>query len=233
MTYRYKKIVDENSAFTSFLEKNNVQYIHNLYTIQENERIIIARDLHDSIGQKLSVIKMIISEITTSTNHKSSEEIELAKQLVDETVREVRSISYNLLPTELRFGLIDAIEGIAKNINAIENTQVEIVIDENLRNLIITKDKEISIFRIVQEILNNILKHAVATKITIHIYHNNSNLQFFIKDNGKGFNVQSIGKSKGIGWQNIFARIKMINGTINIGSEIISGTHIELHIPFQ
>ena len=232
MSYRYKKIVEENTAFNKFLEKNNVQYISNLYTIQENERIRIARDLHDSIGQKLSVIKMMLSTLSTHEHEKQfSEEIALAKQLVDETVTEVRNISHNLLPQELRFGLYDALLRLAKDINTSEKIIVEIEIGDAIKSIVISKDKEIAIFRIIQEILNNILKHAAATKIILTINFKNNEIYFSIKDNGKGFSAKSIEKSNGIGWKNIFARIKTINGSIDIYSENISGTEINFNIP--
>lgn len=232
MSYRYKIIVDENTAFNNFLEKNNVQYISNLYTIQENERIRIARDLHDSIGQKLSVIKMMLSTVAMQEQNKTSnEEIELATQLVDETIQETRNISHNLLPTELRFGLVDAIKRIADEINKAGNTTIEVAIDSQVKNIAFSKEKEIAIFRIVQEVFSNILKHAAATKVSFQIEWKAQQLHFTIKDNGRGFNVKNIGKSSGIGWQNIFARIKMMNGTISIQSENITGTIIQFTIP--
>lgn len=232
MSYWYKIIIEENTAFNKFLEKNNVAYISNLYTIQEHERIRIARDLHDSIGQKLSVIKMMLSTLSTHEQHNtSSEEINLAKQLVDETVQEIRNISHNLLPQELRFGLYDAILHITNEINATEKLHVEIETNGETKNVAISKDKEIAIFRIVQEVLNNILKHADATKIILAINFKHNEIHFSIKDNGKGFSVKNIGKSSGIGWQNIFARIKMMNGNIHINSENASGTQINFNIP--
>lgn len=232
MSYLYKKIVDENTAFNNFLEKNNTQYISNLYTIQENERIRIARDLHDSLGQKLSVIKMMLSSISVHEQDKASkEEIELAKKLVDETINEARNISHNLLPNELRFGLADAIMRIANDINTAGATEIEVDIHEEAKTISLSKDKEIAIFRIVQEILSNILKHATATKIVLSIDFKNNELHFSIKDNGKGLSMKTVKKSTGIGWQNVFARIKMMSGSISIQSENITGTIIKFTIP--
>ncbi len=232
MSYLYKKIVDENTAFNNFLEKNNIHYISNLYTIQENERIRIARDLHDSLGQKLSVIKMMLSSVTVQEQDKASkEEIELAKKLVDETIQEARNISHNLLPNELRFGLADAIMRIANDINIAGTTEIEVDIPEGVKKLSLPKDKEIAIFRIIQEILNNVLKHAAATKIIFRIDYRNNALHFLVKDNGKGLSMKTVEKSTGIGWQNIFARIKMMNASFNIQSESITGTVIQFSIP--
>lgn len=88
-----------------------------------------------------------------------------------------------------------------------------------------------SIYRIVQEVLNNMVKHADANYINIRILEHEKFLVIQIKDDGKGFNTDNISESKGMGWKNIQARVKMLNGKLEITSEKLTGTEIEISIP--
>ncbi len=231
MGYRYKKMEEESKQLALFLENNNTDVISNLYTIQENERIRIARDLHDSIGQKLSVIKMMLSNLPPELIINAKDEIDLANQMVNEAVHEVRVISHNLIPQEVLLGLIPAIELIVQRMNEAKKTLIDVDVSESVRHLKFDKQKEIAIFRIVQEILNNMMKHAESSNIEIQIRSKKNRLFILIKDNGKGFDVADIQKAEGIGWKNIFARTKMMGGKVDIQSQINKGTQIEIEMP--
>lgn len=193
---------------------------------EQQERIRIARDLHDSIGQMLSVVQMNLSTLDASnpvTTH--------TQQLVDKTITEVRNISHNLIPEELNFGLFNALEDMARKINESGGTQIVMNIPEEISNLQLARQNELSIYRIVQEVLNNMIKHANATLITLDILRNENSLNLMIKDNGKGFDTTAIHESKGIGWKNISARVHLLNGDLHVRSERLSGTTIEISIP--
>lgn len=196
-----------------------------LFDGEQNERIRIARDLHDSVGQMLSLTKMNLSSLP-----KTSESQNL-QNLVDKTIEEVRNISHNLIPEELNFGIIPALENLAEKINASEKTKMEINIPKEIRQLKFQKQNELSIYRIVQEVVGNMIKHAEANLISISISKLQNSLVINIKDNGKGLEKNAIENSKGIGWKNINARIRLLDGKIKIESEKLIGTQIEITLP--
>lgn len=196
-----------------------------LFDGEQNERIRIARELHDSVGQMLSLMKMNISAQEKNT------ESEKIQNLIDKTISEVRTISHNLIPEELNFGLLPALENLADKINATNKTKMEIEIADKVKSVKFQQQNELSIYRIIQELLNNITKHAEATVIQLSIKSPGKNVVFNIRDNGKGLDVDSISNTSGIGWKNINARIRMMEGNIKVESEAFSGTQIEITLP--
>ena len=200
-----------------------------LFEGEQKERIRIARDLHDSIGQMLSVIKMNISVLQPQDAEVPA--VNNALNLVDKTINEVRHISHNLIPEGLNFGLFAALEDLCQKVNLAGGTEVMLNVPEDIRQYQFAKPNELSIYRIVQEVLNNMMKHAQATHIDIDIVQKESNLTLSIKDNGKGFDTSKIDESKGIGWKNIAARVNLLDGKMQVQSEQLKGTQIEIFIP--
>lgn len=196
-----------------------------LFEGEQNERIRIARDLHDSVGQMLSLIKMNLS------SQEQNLENEKVQNLVDKTISEVRTISHNLIPEELNFGIIPALENLADKVNSSSSTKMEIDIPDEIRTLEFQRQNELSIYRIVQEVVNNMIKHADATSVNLLIKKTENILIINIRDNGKGLDNNSISNSSGIGWKNINARVHMMDGKIKIESEKLAGTQIEITLP--
>jgi len=196
-----------------------------LFEGEQNERIRIARDLHDSVGQMLSLVKMNLS------SQEQTSENENIQNLVDNTISEVRNISHNLIPEELNFGIFPALENLADKINSSSTTKMEIDIPEKIKALKFQKQNELSIYRIVQEVVNNMIKHADASSINLSIKKLENSIIINIKDNGKGLDNSSISQSSGIGWKNINARVHMMDGKIKIESEKLAGTQIEITLP--
>jgi two-component system NarL family sensor kinase len=200
-----------------------------LFEGEQNERIRIARDLHDSIGQMLSVVKMNVS--TLQYQFPDNQTTMGTLDLVDKTIGEVRTISHNLLPEALNFGLFSGLEEMADKINASGSTKVLLEVPEQVRKHQFNKQSELSIYRIVQEVLSNMVKHAEATQINLDVYSTATGLIINIKDNGKGFDPEQIRESKGLGWKNIFARVNLLDGKMQVQSEKLTGTQIEITIP--
>lgn len=199
-----------------------------LFEGEQQERIRIARDLHDSIGQMLSVVKMNLSNL----QHQQPENAvaDRTAQLVDHAIDEVRHISHNLIPEELNFGLFNAIEELCDKISA-GGTLTTLKVPNHIKNYPFSKQNELSIYRIVQEVLHNMVKHAQATKIEIDVVDKVQSFSIAIRDNGQGFDPKSLKQSKGIGWKNISARVNLLNGRLRIHSERLSGTQIEITLP--
>ena len=209
-------------------EEKNIRF-RTVIDTQENERKRIAQDLHDGLGQVLSVIKMYISELQDMIKPvEGSDEEDLISNsilLLDSSVEDVRSISHNLMPSALiKLGVISAIKEMALKINKTE--QLIVSFNTNISKANLDDSVEIIVYRIIQEIVNNIIKHAEAENITIEVLEKGGVYFLQIKDDGKGFSNDDLTKGSGIGWKNIYSRIEMLNAEISINTSIGSGSEI-------
>ena len=186
---------------------------------QEQERARIAKELHDGIVQDLTVLKMEMSNL-----NQESESI----NKLDKITKEVRELSYQMMPVTLReMGLISAIEellhrSLSKNGIAFELEHFNY--QERLSDKI-----EVSVYRICQELLNNVLKHAGASRVSVMIRKSETQLTFIFEDNGKGFDTET--SKKGIGLESLNSRIAFLNGNLEIDSSKQKGTTAFIRIP--
>ncbi|MCB9360853.1 MAG: tetratricopeptide repeat protein [Flavobacteriales bacterium] len=198
---------------------------------EEKERIRIAKELHDGLGQLLSTAKLNVASLEGNVDKEDEILVKNASDLIDNAVKEVRSISHNMMPVALtQLGLISAIKELTNKMNdsGLLNVKFESNIETRLNSSI-----EISIYRVIQEILNNTIKHAQAKIITILLTKEKERLTLLISDDGVGFNTNEIENSKGIGWKSIFSRIAMLNGDINVDSSKDKGTNLLVSIPIN
>lgn len=203
------------------LEKINTSTI---IIAQEQERKRISEELHDGVGQLLSAIKLNICALDNSENEK----IKNAIILVDSSCEEIRNISHNLMPYSLsKVGLLESIKEFAKKINSSGKVNIQVGGELDEKSIL---NKEIHLYRIIQEVLNNSLKHANASIITIQFNDEKNEVSVSIEDNGIGFNKEVIDKSKGNGWANIKSRLAIINGSFEIDSKINKGTAMHIYI---
>ena len=176
-------------------------------TMQENERKRIASNLHDSLGPLLSSVKLNMNSIEVA-NQEDQEIINRASQHIDEIITNLRQISYSLLPNTLqRNGLNEAVREFTRDIQGKHNLQIHLSL---LKELGLSKEKEIHVFRILQEMIYNTLKHASAKNLYIGISQENRNLEIVVKDDGKGFDVQKTKKeSHGFGLKSLESRVEI------------------------
>ncbi|MFZ4590598.1 MAG: ligand-binding sensor domain-containing protein [Ignavibacteria bacterium] len=211
-------------------------FTRQLIDSQENERKRIASELHDSLGQNLLIIKnkAILAVKSNDLDKTSREKIEEISELTSQTLSEVRSISYNLRPYEIdRLGLTEALNSLIENLSLATLIKADYVI-ENIDN-IFESNFEINIYRIVQEILNNIIKHSGADKLTFVIKKEPKIVMLTVSDNGKGYNSEGLQKDKsstGSGIKSIDERTKMMKGSFAISSNPGKGTEILIKIPY-
>ncbi|MCF8266123.1 MAG: sensor histidine kinase, partial [Melioribacteraceae bacterium] len=208
----------------------------NLYSVQliqsqENERNRIAMELHDSIGQKLLLIKnQVLSRIRNVTIEDDKEILEKISVLSDETISEIRNITHNLRPQYLdQLGLSVAIESIAEKITEISDIEIIHDIDEEVDDIIPQKD-QINFYRIIQESLNNIVKHSKADQVFLKIKKEEGNIILEIRDNGIGFDITS--NNEGTGLTGIKERSNMLGGVLEIHSDK-NGTKIIMNYPIK
>ena len=196
---------------------------------EEKERIRIAKELHDSLGQLLSSAKLNMSSLEDGIPKEDEYLLKNSLTIIDDAVKEVRNISHNMMPTALmNYGLIEATSALVKKVN--DSRQISVNFVKDNFSLTLEKETEIAIYRIIQEILNNMIKHSKANQIDLQFSNNNRNFQLLIKDNGTGFDTSLIKNSQGIGWQNIYSRVSMLNGTISVDSQTGKGTEITIQM---
>ncbi|WP_460218371.1 tetratricopeptide repeat-containing sensor histidine kinase [Psychroserpens sp. MEBiC05023] len=218
----------KDHEIVSLKREQQVKTLELLMEGEEKERLRIAKELHDGVNVDLSSIKYKL----TSLLEKNNEVINEAVAMIDKSCEQVRAISHNLVPPSLKdFSLLDAIDDYCSTMNNLHKPDI---VFHSIGNPIIIDNKaEINIFRIVQELVNNSIKHAEATEIDVQVSFQNKTMQLTIEDNGKGFDSEIT--SNGIGLQNIQSRIDYLqakldfksdsNGTsylIDINTEIIS-----------
>lgn len=198
---------------------------------QESERRRIAGDLHDSIGAMLSAIRMSMLTIGRKENI-ATEGFTNAKEMIDEVIDSVRRISRDLMPSTLeKFGLSFALKEMCEQYTKVSG--IEIDFEEHGELTPLDKTREVMIFRIAQEFINNSIKHAEAQLIRLHISWTNM-LRVEISDNGKGFHLDAkIEANKGLGLFNMQNRARLIAGTIDLSSELGKGTKATLLVPIH
>ena len=198
---------------------------------EDKERKRIAQDLHDGLGQLLSTARLNVASLEDAVENDDDESRiwKNSLNLIDEACTEVRNISHAMMPNVLiQKGIKNALQELVDKINASGQLNVDLnfkQFDDDLSEI-----HKVAVYRIVQEVLNNTIKHAEATKATVKLETVNSNLFLHISDNGMGFDLNQIENSSGIGWKNIQSRIETMNGTMNIQSRNGSTIEIKLNV---
>jgi two-component system, NarL family, sensor kinase len=196
---------------------------------QEEERKRIARELHDGLGVLLSTTRMQFSAI----RDKSPENqplIERASKLLEQASNDVRKISHNMMPGLLtKLGLFEAVIDLFEKVSETEGLIVRVNIPEDSERL--PENKEIMLYRIIQELVNNTLKHAQAKTLDIRMEVLPENLEIFYSDDGKGFKAEEKAGSKSLGLQSIESRVNFLNGKMQFYSEPGKGVSYKIEIP--
>jgi two-component system, NarL family, sensor kinase len=195
---------------------------------EEKERTRIAADLHDGIGQLLSAAKMNLHVFEDKIG-KTDSILTKAIDLVNESAKEIRSISHNIMPNALlKAGLATAIKDF---IEKLDQCKLQIHLNAIGLNEKLNSNIEIMVYRIVQESVHNVIKHADANRLDISLVNENNTFEIMIEDNGKGFESNKIAKLDGIGLKNIKARVEFLKGKLEIDSKVNNGTVISISIP--
>ncbi|WP_300564454.1 ATP-binding protein [Flavobacterium sp.] len=222
-----KKIVQQE------VEKRNleVQYqktlLHSVLVTQEEERKRIAQDLHDDISSKLNIVSLN-SHLLTTPNLTEEEIAEISTNIINlssKVLSNSRRLAHDLLPPVLeKFGLHAGVKELCLEFNSSKavavkyENHIEFDIDEN--------QKHLHVFRILQELMNNSLRHGKSTEISISFEKENNANYCKYSDNGIGFDIHKLENQRGLGMKSIESRISFLNGSININSQIEKGTQI-------
>jgi signal transduction histidine kinase/ligand-binding sensor domain-containing protein len=232
-------VVVWQSRASEFKRRHAMQqaFTRQLIDSQESERKRIAAELHDGLGQQLVVIKnlALISLSHETAQSDARPQMEEISAEASQALSEVKKISYNLRPYQLdRLGLTKAIEGIVKQASAA--TKIVFTSEIDAIDNVFAKDSEINFYRIVQECLNNLVKHSQATTARVTVRHAADELQLTICDEGRGFTpgaTSSSSEASGFGLIGISERAQLLGGRVAIYSEPGQGTTISVKIPIS
>jgi len=225
--YRGKKQREKDQAIIFEKEQRSKAIIET----EEKERIRIARDLHDGIAQTMTAAKMQLEHFMEESGKtlQIPDSLKYAYDLVVDSAKEVRTISHSMIPNALiKSGLVAAVRDF---VNRMGNEKLKI-------NLIVlgleerfNSNAETVIFRVLQELVSNIIKHAQANEITIQLIKENHDFTLMVEDNGKGFDPEKAAVQDGIGLKNIRSRVEYLNGSVSFDSAPGKGTTIVVEIP--
>ena len=196
---------------------------------QEEERSRLAKDLHDGLGGLLSGVKYSLSNMKDNliVTPDNMAVFERSLDMLDTSIKELRRVAHNMMPEMLtKFGLDEALREYTNAVNATKLITVKyqsLGMEER-----IDKSNEIIIYRIVQELLNNVLKHAEASETFIQLIRDGNRLNIVVEDNGKGFDTATLNDNKGAGWTNIRSRVEYLKGQMDVHSEQGKGTLINI-----
>jgi PAS domain S-box-containing protein len=198
---------------------------------QENERKTIGEELHDNIGQQLTTVKLFLDYAKTNAEGETSEMVTMALAGIADVINEVRAMSRSLVPYTLKdLGLVDSINELTESLMRARTLNIKFEHCGSIENSI-PENQKLSLFRIVQEQLNNIVKHAAAQNVWIKLCERGSEFVLEIRDDGKGFsNGQT---KKGIGILNIKNRAELFNGKAELVSEPGCGCTLIVSFPLH
>ena len=198
-------------------------------TIRENERKRISGDLHDSLGPLLAAVKLNISGVDV-LHPQDKEVLEKTARYLDDIIGSMRRISHDLLPNTLeRQGLVEAIREFVSQVSHKQTINIQLYVVKEIQ---VPKEKEIHIFRMIQEIVHNTLKHAQANNLQIGLSEEGGHLLFLAKDDGKGFDKEKVlAGSNGLGLRSLESRCEILNGILSLDSKPGAGTNYFIKIP--
>lgn len=225
----------QQERIQQLIKEKELEAINAMVEGQENERLRIARDLHDRLGGTLSIVKMHFKSVEESIEdlkEKNVKQYKEANNLLDEACDEVRKIAHDMASGVLmKFGLVPALNALKETVEKagqLKMNLIDIGLEERL-----SYNYEINIYRIVQELLTNTLKHAKATEMSLQLFRKENSLSIVVEDNGIGFNSENKDTLQGIGLKNIESRVYKFDGEINIDSGKGAGTTITIDLPLN
>lgn len=225
---RQKRLLDQKRMDVMESEKQ-LNQIQAFVDGEEEERRRIARDLHDGMSSSLSATKLMMEGIKTHIQEESRPMLQTAIEAIDTSSKELRRISHNMLPEVLlKYGLVEAIDTFIQPINS--NGKINVVFQHYGVGKIQHSSLELVAYRVIQELINNVLKHAEAHNMLIQLNQTDQHLYLTVEDDGKGFVV---GTGDGVGMKNVRDRVSYVQGELEITSSPGNGSSITITLPLD
>jgi signal transduction histidine kinase len=199
---------------------------------EEQERTRLAKDLHDGLGGMLSGIKHSFNTMKGNLimTPENAQAFEHSMNMLDSSIREMRRVAHNMMPEALvKFGLDAALKDFCQDINQAGALAVRYQ-SIGLENATLDQTTSITIYRIIQELINNTLKHAQAKNALVQVSHDPETLSITVEDDGRGFDKAVLQQSKGIGWSNIQNRVEFLKADLDVQTSADRGTSVQIDI---
>jgi PAS domain S-box-containing protein len=232
--YSNKKAILSIARDISGRKQTERKILNAIIDTEEKNKERFAKDLHDGLGTLLSTINIYLNMLKSETTEPAEKDniLDFTKGLVNEAIQNTKEIAYNLMPDSIsRFGLIGAINAHSERINKTGLISINFNHTSDIKKL--NEDLELTLFRVIKELINNTLKHAKADTININLTKEESLIVLKFNDNGQGFDVESTlseNYHKGQGLSNLISRVKAINGTFKIDSKKGYGTSVLIKV---
>jgi signal transduction histidine kinase len=217
-----RKLVEEQVARQRQITKATIEG-------QEAERREIGKELHDNIGQQLTTIKLFLDLAKSTADDATYDMVGMALKAVSDVINEVRAISRSLIPPTLQdLGLVESIHELIDSFTLTLTTDIEFIYEE-IDEEILPDNYQLTLYRIVQEQLNNIVKYADAGKVTITLHSNAQNTELEVMDDGRGFDIRTL--KKGLGLVNIRNRAEILGGKMELITSPGKGCLLKVLLP--
>ena len=230
-----KKTSEEEDGVDQVIERHKIEYMHRRMEAKEQEGRIIAQDLHDRLGGKLSTIKLYFGTIEAKLDQIRAENLEHcheANRLLDEACDEIREMAHKIQHGFLRESSLSfQIRELVNIANQLGFTDVEFLQHGYRRGL--PYQVETNIYRIIQELVANSLKHAFATKLTVQLNQFEDIVNVIVEDNGVGFNPMEPDNNRNTGLKGVMRLVEMLDGTINVDAKKGRGTTISMDLSYR
>lgn len=231
---RIKLLQKQKSMAQQTLLESKRHFSNQLIAAQDNERRHISNELHDGIGQNLMVINNRLNRLIHSDlSPRLAKQLDFASEITQQTIYDLRDLSHRLHPHQLdRLGLTVAIEAVANE--TLKETGIILTCQINVIDHLLSKNQALHIYRIVQEAVNNIIRHAEANTVTISLIYDNNAIDLNISDNGQGINAIWLERkdfSQAFGLSSIQERVQFLAGSLDIYNAVPSGLMLDIRIP--
>ena len=213
-------------------DKKLVNYLLENQQLVEVERSRLARDLHDGLGGMLSGIKLNLASMRGNIILPEKDTIVFSNSILqlDNAIGEMRRVAHNMMPESLlKFGLLESVQNFCDSLN--ESGVIHLHFEHFRFDERLNHDLEITTYRMIQELVNNSIKHSGCKKIIIQLSKNEDNIQLIVEDDGKGFDVAKLKEISGMGYQNLNNRVGYLKGNINTKSNQENGTSVLIEFP--
>lgn len=229
-------VIQKQRQKRNLLEKQMMEQQHQQellstrLNVQEQSMTLVSEEIHDHIGQLLALTKMrLTSAIVKTANEESKELIVRSRELLEQIINDLRHITHSLNSDLIhKMGLIQLLQRDIEYLN--DSTNLDCSLNLKGEHNSFTPEQNLLIYRIIQETIQNILKHAEASLLTIDLIFDTATTQVIISDNGVGFNVEAAKENNSLGLRNIFNRAKILNADLEIKSDS-TGSILEMRIP--
>lgn len=218
------------------LAEERLRLARRLVRAQEEERQRVALEIHDGIGQVLTSVALFAADLDQVVPEEHRDRVVRVKELIQRAIAESRALVWSLRPPDLeRLGLVPAVEHLAENLRGRGDTRIDVLDETGGRQ--VPQDVETVVFRIVQEALNNAVKHAKASTISVIVGQRDGRLSVVVEDDGRGFDVAEVERretpelSEGFGLRGMRERAELVGGTLTLESQPGRGTTVRLEVP--